>query len=92
MNKRLLKRHKRQVLRGRQKVGIGQPGVRAPEQVREDRAGASRGMAASVGLKGYPEPGQGGMEDMPAEWANEDREMEGRKPDLGETEEDPSER
>ena len=34
-----------------------------------------------------PEP----IEDLPSEWAEEDREIEGRKPDLGETEEDPSE-
>ena len=31
------------------------------------------------------------LEDLPSEWAEEDREMEGRKPDLGETEEDASE-
>lgn len=34
-----------------------------------------------------PEP----IEDLPAEWAEEDREIEGRKPDLGEAEEDSSE-
>jgi hypothetical protein len=34
-----------------------------------------------------PEP----IEDLPSEWAEEDRQIEGRKPDLGETEEDPSE-
>jgi hypothetical protein len=31
------------------------------------------------------------LEDLPSEWAEEDREIEGRKPDLGETEEDTSE-
>ena len=31
------------------------------------------------------------IEDLPAEWSKEDREIEGRKPDLGEVEEDPSE-
>jgi hypothetical protein len=31
------------------------------------------------------------IEDLPSEWSNEDREIEGRKPDLGEIEEDPSE-
>ena len=31
------------------------------------------------------------IEDLPSEWAKEDREIEGRKPDLGEVEEDPSE-
>jgi hypothetical protein len=34
-----------------------------------------------------PEP----IEDLPSEWAKEDREIEGRKPDLGEVEEDSSE-
>jgi hypothetical protein len=36
---------------------------------------------------GIPEP----LEDLPTEWAKEDREIEGSKPDLGELEEDPSE-
>jgi len=31
------------------------------------------------------------IEDLPSEYSKEDREIEGRKPDLGETEEDPSE-
>ncbi len=31
------------------------------------------------------------LENPPLEWADEDREMEDRKPDLGETEEDTSE-
>jgi hypothetical protein len=31
------------------------------------------------------------LEDLPSEWAEEDREMEDRKPDLGEIEEDTSE-
>jgi hypothetical protein len=31
------------------------------------------------------------LEDLPSEWAEEDQEIEGRKPDLGETEEDTSE-
>jgi hypothetical protein len=30
-------------------------------------------------------------EDLPADWAEEDRQIEGRKPDLGEIEEDSSE-
>ncbi len=34
-----------------------------------------------------PEP----IEDLTSEYSDEDREIEGRKPDLGETEEDPSE-
>jgi hypothetical protein len=31
------------------------------------------------------------LEDLPREWDAEDQEIEGRKPDLGEIEEDPSE-
>jgi hypothetical protein len=31
------------------------------------------------------------IEDLPSEWANEDDEIGGAKPDLGEIEEDPSE-
>jgi hypothetical protein len=31
------------------------------------------------------------LEDLPSEWAEEDREIEDRKPDLGEIEEDTSE-
>jgi hypothetical protein len=34
-----------------------------------------------------PEP----IEDLPSEWAKENREIEGVKPDLGELEENPSE-
>lgn len=33
----------------------------------------------------------GPLENQPLEWAEEDREMEDRKPDLGEVEEDTSE-
>ena len=42
-------------------------------------------------LKGYPRPDEPEVEDLPAEWQEEDRESEGRKPDLGEIEKDPSE-
>jgi hypothetical protein len=31
------------------------------------------------------------IEDLPSEWAKEDREIEGAKPNLAEQEEDPSE-
>jgi hypothetical protein len=41
---------------------------------------------------GEKRPGEDKLEDLPAEWEREDREMEGRKPDLGEDDEDPSER
>jgi len=34
---------------------------------------------------------EGPLENQPLEWAEEDREMEDRKPDLGEIEEDTSE-
>jgi hypothetical protein len=33
-----------------------------------------------------PEP----IEDLPSEWAEEDREIEGAKPDLSEVEDDPA--
>ena len=42
--------------------------------------------------KGYPRPDEPELEDLPAEWREEDLESEGRKPDLGEIEEDPSEK
>jgi hypothetical protein len=38
-----------------------------------------------------PLPDEGKLEDLASEWTGEDREMEDRKPDLGEIEEDPSE-
>lgn len=38
-----------------------------------------------------PLPDEPKLEDLPAEYEEENREMEGRTPDLGETEEDPSE-
>lgn len=41
MNKRLLKRHKRQVSRAKAKVRLSEPDVRTPEQIRAARA-ASR--------------------------------------------------
>lgn len=34
-----------------------------------------------------PEP----IEDLPTDWSKEDRKIEGREPDLGELDEDPSE-
>jgi hypothetical protein len=42
-------------------------------------------------LRGYPRPDEPKLEDLPSEWAEEDREMENREPDLGEDEEDSSE-
>jgi hypothetical protein len=43
-------------------------------------------------LPGYPRPDEAKLEDLPSEWVKEDRKIEGRKPDLGEDDEDPSER
>ena len=37
MDKRLAKRHKRQVTRGRQKVRLSEPDVRTHEQITADR-------------------------------------------------------
>ena len=37
MNKRLLKRHKRQVARAHERVKISEPDVRTPEQIQADR-------------------------------------------------------
>jgi hypothetical protein len=37
MNKRLLKRHKRQVSRARERVKVSQPDLRTPEQLVADR-------------------------------------------------------
>jgi len=41
MNKRIAKRHKRQVARARERIKLSEPDVRTPEQVRAARA-ASR--------------------------------------------------
>lgn len=45
MNKRLLKRHKRQVTRARERVKLSEPDVRTPEQLAAARE-ASRAMAS----------------------------------------------
>jgi hypothetical protein len=42
-------------------------------------------------LPGYPRPDESKLENLPSEWDREDQEMENRKPDLGEDDEDPSE-
>ena len=42
-------------------------------------------------IKGYPRPEEPELEDLPAEWTEEDRISAGRMPDLGEIEKDPSE-
>ncbi|MGP8247290.1 MAG: hypothetical protein ACLQVN_22600 [Bryobacteraceae bacterium] len=40
MNKRILKRHKRQVLRAKERVRLSEPDVRTPEQVKAAREAA----------------------------------------------------
>lgn len=52
MNKRLLKRHKRQVSRAKERVRLSQPDLRTPEQVRAARE-ASRAVA---GRRADPRP------------------------------------
>ncbi len=42
---------------------------------------------AEINRKDTEEP----IEDQPADWAEENRDLEHRKPDLGELEEDPTE-
>jgi hypothetical protein len=42
MNKRLEKRHKRQVLRARERVNLSQPDVRTPEQLKAARESSQR--------------------------------------------------
>ena len=50
MNKRLLKRHKRQMSRAKERVRLSEPDVRTPEQVKAARE-ASR---AAPGLRNDP--------------------------------------
>jgi hypothetical protein len=47
MDKRLQKRHKRQVLRARERVRVSEPDIRTPEQLREARD-ASRAASSRV--------------------------------------------
>jgi hypothetical protein len=60
MNKRLAKRHKRQVARGRARVSVSEPDVRTPEQLRLARE-ASRAVTprhnAPHALYSNPEAG-----------------------------------
>jgi hypothetical protein len=51
MSKRILKRHKRQVLRAKARGSVSEPDVRTPEQIRAARE-ASR--PTGVGRKGPP--------------------------------------
>ena len=50
MDKRLAKRHKRQVARAKMNVKISEPDVRTPEQIRADRE-ASRPDSSSVNIQ-----------------------------------------
>ena len=43
MNKRLEKRHKRQVTRARERVRLSEPDVRTPEQIKEAREASRPG-------------------------------------------------
>ncbi len=43
MDKRLLKRHKRQVLRAKERVRVSEPDVRTPEQLRAAREASRPG-------------------------------------------------
>jgi hypothetical protein len=50
MNKRLMKRHERQVTRARERVRLSEPDVRTPEQIKAARE-ASRPGGARAGLQ-----------------------------------------
>ncbi len=52
MNKRLLKRHKRQVSRARERVRLSEPDLRTPEQL----AAAREGSRAVTGRQANPRP------------------------------------
>ena len=56
MNKRLEKRHKRQVTRARERVRLSEPDVRTPEQIRAARE-ASRGVGRNSPQELYSAPG-----------------------------------
>ena len=57
MNKRLLKRHKRQVARAKEHVKLSEPDVRTPEQIRAAREASRPDAARRDGpLTHYPKP------------------------------------
>lgn len=69
MNKRLVKRHKRQVARAKERVKLSEPDVRTPEQLAAARE-ASRAVSSrhSAPLANYVTPPgnpPGGTEDTP---------------------------
>jgi hypothetical protein len=49
MDKRLMKRHKRQVLRARERVRVSEPDIRTPEQLKAAREASRPG-----GVRGNP--------------------------------------
>lgn len=51
MNKRLMKRHKRQVTRARERVKLSEPDVRTPEQVRAAREASRPSSPHTTALK-----------------------------------------
>ena len=51
MNKRLMKRHKRQVTRARERVRVSEPDIRTPEQLK-----AAREASRPVGVRGTQSP------------------------------------
>ena len=70
MNKRLLKRHKRQVARARQHVKLSEPDVRTPEQIKADREasrptgvwrGGSSANYSGPAVRNSAAPGTGSM-------------------------------
>jgi hypothetical protein len=73
MNKRLAKRHKRQVARAKERVKVSEPDVRTPDQLAAARE-ASRSVsglrgAARAYYSGPPSNLAGGSADIPAKVA-----------------------
>jgi hypothetical protein len=59
--------------------------------IRPDATEAEDIKNARVSRPGKDSPEKDPLEDLPSEWAQEDRGIGGRKPDMGESEEDTSE-
>ena len=49
MDKRLAKRHKRQVERARERVRVSEPDIRTPEQIQADREASQANMGRAAG-------------------------------------------
>jgi hypothetical protein len=54
MNKRVEKRHKRQVLRAKQRVRLSEPDVRTPEQIKAAREASRPDVGRGYGSKSVP--------------------------------------